>query len=127
MTTRKRKYPSGHQKRLKRKAAGRWTEDDERRERERLRKKDARAYQRRAEMIDSTKIRLGCADCGYRAHPAALHFDHLPGCNKVAAISQLRYGNCPLEKLEREVAKCEVVCANCHAIRTVTRRGGSRL
>lgn len=68
----------------------------------------------------------GCVDCGYAAHPAALQFDHLPGVDKSFQLSN---------SLQRawadvlaEVAKCEVVCANCHAVRTATRgyTGGRR-
>jgi hypothetical protein len=29
--------------------------------------------------IQSIKMERGCTDCGYREHPAALDFDHLPG------------------------------------------------
>lgn len=62
----------------------------------------------------------GCADCGYNKHPAALDFDHLPGTVKVRDIKsgqQLGW-----VALLEEIAKCEVVCANCHRIRTSERR-----
>lgn len=69
--------------------------------------------------VDAYKIEHGCIDCGYNAHPAALDFDHLPGTVKVRDIKsgqQLGWA-----ALRAEIAKCEVVCANCHRIRTVTR------
>ncbi|MCZ7537811.1 MAG: hypothetical protein M5T61_19070, partial [Acidimicrobiia bacterium] len=31
---------------------------------------------RRIEAVQAIKIECGCIDCGYREHPAALHFDH---------------------------------------------------
>jgi hypothetical protein len=68
------------------------------------------------------KMSRGCADCGYREHPAALDFDHRPGTVKVRDIKsghQLGW-----DALLAEVAKCDVVCANCHRVRTWTRRGG---
>ena len=66
------------------------------------------------------KLFHGCADCGYAEHHAALDFDHRPGTTKVRDIKggqQLGW-----EALRAEVAKCEVVCANCHRIRTYTRQ-----
>ena len=63
---------------------------------------------------------MGCVDCGYNEHPAALDFDHLPDTNKVRDIKsgqQLGWA-----ALQEEIAKCEVVCANCHRIRTSERR-----
>jgi hypothetical protein len=62
------------------------------------------------------KMQHGCADCGFKGHHAALHFDHLPGHTKVRDIKsgqQLGW-----QALLDEIAKCEVVCANCHSIRT---------
>lgn len=62
------------------------------------------------------------ADCGYNDHPAALDFDHRPDTVKVRDIKsgqQLGW-----DALIEEIAKCDVVCANCHRIRTVTRRSG---
>ena len=62
-----------------------------------------------------------CADCGGRFHPAAMAFDHLPGSVKVLDIASLvRRGSVGLARAE--IQKCEIVCANCHAIRTYERR-----
>lgn len=62
-----------------------------------------------------------CADCGGRFHPAAMAFDHLPGMPKRLDIATLVLkGSVGLARTE--IAKCEVVCANCHAVRTFDRR-----
>lgn len=80
-----------------------------------------RAARRQAaiELLATIKLGRGCMDCGYRAHPSALEFDHRPGTAKRANVSELLLGS--VKTLLDEVAKCDVVCANCHAIRTVTR------
>ena len=62
----------------------------------------------------------GCADCGYNQDPRPLSFDHRPGTVKVRDIKagqQLGW-----EALLEEIAKCDVVCMNCHIIRTSERR-----
>lgn len=72
------------------------------------------------EWVIAYKLEHGCADCGYSAHHAALDFDHRPGTTKVRDIKsgqQLGW-----QALMDEVAKCDVVCANCHRIRTYERR-----
>jgi hypothetical protein len=62
-----------------------------------------------------------CADCGLEFHPAAMQWDHLPGRKKEAALGTLvRLGS--RERVLQEIAKCELVCANCHAIRSFIRR-----
>jgi hypothetical protein len=75
---------------------------------------------RRAE-LDAIKLARGCTDCGYNVHPAALQFDHLPGTEKRFDIGKSGIG-VSRAKRDAEIAKCEVVCANCHAIRTAERR-----
>jgi hypothetical protein len=78
---------------------------------------------RRAEVRDrvaAIKVAAGCVECGYSNHDAALDFDHLPGTVKLFTISAA-WGR-PWSSILAEIAKCEVVCANCHRIRTVTRR-----
>ena len=71
--------------------------------------------------IQKIKVERGCADCGYNANPVALDFDHLPGTVKNFRIASMAAGN-KWELIEAEIAKCEVVCANCHRIRTADRR-----
>lgn len=60
-------------------------------------------------------------DCGLRPEYAqVLEFDHRPGTNKRFHISD-RMVTGSIEDLLEEIAKCDVVCANCHRIRTVTK------
>lgn len=79
----------------------------------------------RAAYVMQYKLDRGCADCGYSAHPAALDFDHRPGTTKVRDIKSGR--QLGWQALMDEIAKCDVVCANCHRIRTVNRNRRSRL
>jgi len=77
--------------------------------------------QGRREAINSIKLSRGCAQCGYNKHPAALQFNHIKG-EKLFNISQD-----PKRKWETifaEIAKCEVLCANCHAIHSVENKHG---
>lgn len=71
--------------------------------------------------VSQIKLDAGCTDCGYNKHAGALHFDHLPGFKKVNNVARLTVDSSWVN-IEREIAKCEVVCANCHAIRTYERR-----
>ena len=73
------------------------------------------------EFIQKAKTDKGCIDCGYNAHPAALDFDHLPGTEKRFTIGAFG-SNYSRAALLEEMAKCEIVCANCHRIRTANRR-----
>jgi hypothetical protein len=63
-----------------------------------------------------------CRDCG-ESDPVVLEFDHQR--DKAFAIGQaLSYRN--WQSLLDEIAKCEVVCANCHRRRTARQRGTVR-
>jgi len=66
------------------------------------------------------KLAQGCADCGYNASAYALQFDHVSG-EKKANVSDLIRSDYTWTTVLEEIDKCEVVCANCHAIRTKTR------
>jgi hypothetical protein len=72
------------------------------------------------QFLDQIKLEGGCVVCGYKSHPAALDFDHLPGTKKVATIAKL-FSGLKEELLLEEIKKCEVVCANCHRVRTANR------
>ncbi len=61
-----------------------------------------------------------CADCGEQ-DPIVLDFDHLPGSDKRASVTELLQNHCSLKTLKKEIDKCEVVCSNCHRRRTAKR------
>jgi hypothetical protein len=63
-----------------------------------------------------------CADCGGTFHPVAMDFDHVRG-EKLNEVSTLLRTGSSLETLKAEIAKCDVVCSNCHRVRTFTRKG----
>jgi hypothetical protein len=62
-----------------------------------------------------------CTDCGVRYPYYVMEFDHLDAdakhFNVSAGVTQVSH-----ERLLTEIAKCEVVCANCHAERTHQRK-----
>jgi hypothetical protein len=60
-----------------------------------------------------------CTDCGRIYPPEVMQWDHLPGTEKLADVSLIR----SREAVFAEIAKCELVCTNCHAIRTFRRAG----
>lgn len=71
--------------------------------------------------ILSLKAGLPCTDCG-RTYPlAVMQWDHLPGRVKVADVSAMALYT--REEILAEIAKCELVCTNCHTIRTGMRGG----
>lgn len=72
-------------------------------------------------IIDRYKTIVGCTDCGYRAHAEALYFDHLPQFEKRFEVCARNY-NKARKTILAEMAKCEVVCSNCHRVRTARRR-----
>lgn len=66
-----------------------------------------------------------CVDCGLD-DVRVLKFDHVGDGDKVADVTRLiRYG-VSWDLILREIAKCEVCCANCHRIRTYDRAGAIR-
>lgn len=73
------------------------------------------------EIINLHKQR-GCTDCGGHFHTEAMEFDHI-GVDKTFEISTaVSQGRVSVATLEAELEKCEVVCANCHRVRTYERR-----
>ena len=64
-----------------------------------------------------------CVDCG-ESDIIVLEFDHLR--DKIADVSVLARGGYSIEAIQREIDKCEVVCANCHRRRTAKQFGTYR-
>lgn len=56
-----------------------------------------------------------CVDCGIN-NIIVLHFDHLK--DKKGRISKMVLGGYSWNSIKKEISKCEIVCSNCHMIRT---------
>lgn len=63
-----------------------------------------------------------CSDCGLTGekHPEVLDFDHT-GKDKEFNVSEFRFLTSSINKVKKEIEKCDVVCSNCHRIRTSRR------
>ncbi|MEV4991194.1 hypothetical protein [Pseudarthrobacter sp. LMD1-1-1.1] len=73
----------------------------------------------RQDYVDQIKRETGCMDCGlHPEYTQVLEFDHRPDEVKLFHISD-RMTSGTFEAFKAEVAKCDVVCANCHRVRTV--------
>ena len=80
-------------------------------------KRQAANYERRArlnEYLQQIKAKARCVYCGEN-HPAALQFHHRDPSQKEFNVGEFvtrQLGG--MEKLKKEIEKCDVVCANCH-------------
>jgi hypothetical protein len=63
-----------------------------------------------------------CVDCGasFPDHPEVYDFDHARGTKK-AGIGKMLQSSWRV--LAKELKKCDLVCSNCHRIRTALRAG----
>ena len=79
-----------------------------------------RSQKRNAKIIKEEKLKRGCEKCGYNKHHAALDFDHLDPTKKRRDIAKMHTTN--IASLKAEIEKCQVLCANCHRIKTYEQR-----
>lgn len=71
-------------------------------------------------MQDLSKARP-CADCGGRFPAVAMDYDHRR--NKQHNVSELvQFGTVKWSRAAAEIAKCDLVCSNCHRLRTFERK-----
>ncbi len=88
-------------------------------------------YMRARRNVQKTKVDeikgVPCADCGGSFPTECMDFDHVRG-KKLYNISQMYALYKPWAVLKKEIDKCDIVCSNCHRIRSrkgVKRRLGS--
>jgi hypothetical protein len=74
--------------------------------------------------IDEYLATHPCVDCGEQ-NIALLDFDHLQ--DKVNNVSNMVRDGSSWDEIAREIEKCAVRCANCHARVTASRVGAYRL
>jgi len=63
------------------------------------------------ERINKVKVARGCDRCGYNKCPVALDFHHINGDKRFGVA---HCGARKWETVEDEIAKCELLCSNCH-------------
>jgi hypothetical protein len=67
-----------------------------------------------------------CTDCRKSFHFSAMDFDHLSDDKEFCIGEGVRHGY-SVRRLKKEMAKCELVCSNCHRLRTWLRLTGGDL
>ena len=77
------------------------------------RKNNPLQKQRAATFVHAFLLEHPCVKCG-EADPVVLEFNHLDPQSKSANVADMIRGRCSAARLHGEIAKCEVVCANCH-------------
>lgn len=63
-----------------------------------------------------------CTECG-ESDPRLLEFHHLDATTKEYNVSELVNGRYSLERIQQEINKCVVLCANCHRRKTFEEMG----
>lgn len=84
-------------------------------------KKRARDYrQEQRDKVGRYKMSKGCECCGFVATlPCQLDSDHLDPKTKTYKGAHKAYdAGWSWERIESELSKCQVLCKNCHALRT---------
>ncbi len=74
---------------------------------------------RNRDYIKKIKESNPCMDCGKKYPFYVMHFDHI--YDKNGSVSDLSRASSSLERIQKEIDNCELVCANCHAERTYSR------
>ena len=75
--------------------------------------------QRNIQFVRELKESTPCTDCG-RFYPFyVMDFDHIE--EKKYEIARIQRESRSLEVIKKEISKCELVCSNCHRMRTWNR------
>ena len=82
-------------------------------------KRNARERAEIREFIFTLKLQP-CTDCKKSFHPCVMDFDHVRG-KKLFVISDGLRDAITRTRLRAELDKCDLVCANCHRLRTYRR------
>jgi 5-methylcytosine-specific restriction endonuclease McrA len=67
----------------------------------------------------------GCVSCG-NTDIRVLEFDHIDPKTKSFSIARAIASTLSWENILKEIAKCQILCANCHKIKTAEQQGWYR-
>lgn len=90
--------------------------------RQKIKESAALSRIQKREIIEKVKDHP-CLDCGGRFPSECMDFDHVRGVKRFN-IANIGGSSMSVDVLFEEMAKCEIVCANCHRIRTKKRSKG---
>lgn len=82
-------------------------------------KRNLASYAKRRQLVVDAK-QYPCADCKVQYPYYVMDFDHLDGATKKFSLYKVH--NATKRAILEEIAKCDLVCANCHRERTHQRR-----
>lgn len=77
-----------------------------------------------AQYLKDIKEKNPCMDCKVSYPYYMMDFDHVRG-QKHSNVAEL-INTLSKKRLDEEIAKCEVVCSNCHRARTHNRKHGRK-
>jgi len=77
-----------------------------------------------AQYLKDLKEKNPCMDCKVWYPYYMMDFDHVRG-TKQANVAEL-VNTLSKKRLDEEIAKCEIVCSNCHRARTYIRKNGKK-
>lgn len=78
------------------------------------------ARHRAIEFVNGIKDGKPCADCGQTFDPVCMDFDHVRG-DKNDNVGSMVARGVALDRIQAEIEKCDLVCSNCHRVRTSDR------
>lgn len=81
-----------------------------------------KARTRNYSFVNRVKKNALCADCRTDYPYYILQFDHVVNDNENTYIAKLVASPVSIKRLKDEIRQCEIVCANCHKMRTQKRR-----
>ena len=82
------------------------------------REQERNRHRERRKLLDALKVQP-CIDCKNTYPPCVMQFDHIRPNEKFKDIAAMTTHS--MDRILAEISKCEIVCANCHAIRTNAR------
>lgn len=88
----------------------------------RQRETNARVRKEKQDYIRSLKEESPCSDCGNNYPYYVMDFDHVSGDKLYNIGDMLGSKRSSWKALLAEIDKCEIVCSNCHRIRTHNRK-----
>lgn len=82
-----------------------------------VRKCDKLRIARNKKWIEDYKLERGCKVCGFKEHPSALDFHHRNPAQKSFEIGSFNRKGWSLKRIQEEIAKCDILCANHHRMK----------